>query len=57
MDWYGGNEPFVQVKDGKKHIYKIDGNRMIDMFIHDESTVIATYTDLYYYKDQEVHDE
>lgn len=48
MEWYGGNEPFEEVKDGKKHLYKIDGNRMIDLFIHDESTVIATYTDLSY---------
>ncbi len=46
MDWYGGNEPFTQTKDGKKHLYKIDGNRMIDLFIHDESTVVATYYDL-----------
>ncbi len=45
-DWYGGNEPFTQIKDGKKHIYKIDGNRMIDLFIYDESTVVATYSDL-----------
>jgi len=46
MDWYGGNKPFTQIKDGKKHIYKIDGNRMIDMFIFDESTVLAIYSDL-----------
>jgi len=46
MDWYGGNEPFTMVKDGKEHIYKIDGNRMIDLFIFDESTVVATYYDL-----------
>ncbi len=46
MEWYGGNEPFTQIKNGKKHIYKIDGNRMIDMFIYDEGTVVATYTDL-----------
>jgi len=50
MNWYGGNEPFTQIKDGKKHIYKIDGNRMIDMFIYDEGTVVATYTDLSYNK-------
>jgi len=48
MEWHGGNEPFTQIKDGKKHIYKIDGNRMIDLFIHDEKTVVATYTDLSY---------
>ncbi len=57
MDWYGGNEPFAQVKDGKTHFYKIDGNRMIDFFIHDESTVIATFTDLSYYKEQEAQNE
>lgn len=50
MDWYGGNEPFTQIKDGKKHIYKIDGNRMIDMFIYDDGTVVATFTDLSYNK-------
>lgn len=54
MDWYGGNEPFMQIKDGKKHMYKIDGNRMIDLFIFDESTVVATYTDLSYYGNPEV---
>jgi hypothetical protein len=54
MEWYGGNEPFVQIKDGKKHIYKIDGNRMIDLFIFDESTVLATYTDLSYYGNPEI---
>jgi len=48
MDWYGGNEPFTQIIDGKKHLYKIDGNRMIDLYIHDESTVVATYSDLSY---------
>lgn len=48
MDWYGGNEPFTLIKDGKKHLYKIDGNRMIDLYIHDESTVVATYSDLSY---------
>ena len=28
------------------HYYKIDGNRMIDMFIASERIVVATYTDL-----------
>jgi len=46
MDWYGGNESFTQMRDGKKHLYKIDGNRMIDLFIYDESTVVAIYSDL-----------
>jgi hypothetical protein len=46
MEWYGGNEPFEVTISGKKHIYKIDGNRMIDLFIFNESTVVATYTDL-----------
>lgn len=46
MEWYGGNEPFTMIKDGKEHMYKIDGNRMIDLVIHDESTVVATYYDL-----------
>ena len=50
MEWYGGNEPFTQIKDGKVHLYKIDGNRMIDLFIYDESTVVATYSDLNFYK-------
>ncbi len=54
MDWYGGNEPFTQMKDGKEHLYKIDGNRMIDLFIYDESTVVATYSDLNYYINSEV---
>lgn len=54
MEWYGGNEPFVQIKDGKKHIYKIDGNRMIDLFIFDESTVVATYVDLSHYENPKV---
>lgn len=46
MDWYGGNEPFAQTIDGKKHIFKIDGNRMIDIYIFDESKVAVTFTDL-----------
>lgn len=46
MEWYGGNEIFTQIKDGKMHYYKIDGNRMIDMFIASERIVVATYTDL-----------
>ena len=54
MDWYGGNEPFTQIKDGKKHLYKIDGNRMIDLFIFDESTVVATYSDLNFYNNSKV---
>lgn len=49
MDWYGGNEPFYQIIDGKKHMYKIDGNRMIDLVIHNESTVVAIFSDLSYY--------
>lgn len=48
MDWYGGNKPFTMIKDGKEHLYKIDGNRMIDLYIYDESTVVATYSDLSY---------
>lgn len=54
MDWYGGNEPFTQIKDGKKHLYKIDGNRMIDLIIFDESTVVATYSDLNFYYNSKV---
>jgi hypothetical protein len=46
MSWYGGNEPFVVIEDAKEHIYKIDGNRMIDLFIYNESMVVATFTDL-----------
>jgi hypothetical protein len=49
MEWYGGNEIFTMMKDGKQHYYKIDGNRMIDLFIFDEKTVIALYTDLSHY--------
>lgn len=50
MEWYGGNEPFTQVKDGKKHLYKIDGNRMIDIFINNDRIVVALYSDLFYFK-------
>ena len=46
LEWYGGNEPFAQTINGKKHIFKIDGNRMIDIYIHDESKVAVTFTDL-----------
>jgi hypothetical protein len=46
MEWYGGNEPFTIIKGGKEHLFKIDGNRMIDLFIYDESTVVATFSDL-----------
>jgi hypothetical protein len=46
MDWYGGNDFFAVEQEGKVHLFKIDGNRMIDMFIYSESTVIATFTDL-----------
>ncbi len=48
MDWYGGNPTFKMTKEGVEHTYKIDGNRMIDLYIYDESTVIATYYDLSY---------
>ena len=54
MEWHGGNEPFTQIKDGKKHLYKIDGNRMIDLFIYDEKTLVATYSDLSYNNNPEV---
>ncbi len=46
MDWYGGNEPFTVIKDGKEYLYKIDGNRMIELVVYDLSTVVATYYDL-----------
>jgi hypothetical protein len=46
LDWYGGNEPFPYVKDGKLHYYKIDGNRMIDMYIASDMYVAAMYRDL-----------
>ena len=46
MDWYGGNEPFTLIRDGQKYVYKIDGNRMIELFVYDLSTVVATYYDL-----------
>ena len=46
MDWYGGNEPFTLVRDKKKYLYKIDGNRMIELTTFDLSTVTATYYDL-----------
>jgi len=46
MDWYGGNEPFNVAKDGKEYLYKIDGNRMIELYVYDLSTVVATYYDL-----------
>ena len=46
MNWYGGNEPFTVVIDGKELLYKIDGNRMIELSIYDLSTVTATYYDL-----------
>jgi len=45
-DWYGGNKPFTVMKDGKEYLYKIDGNRMIELSIYDLSTVTATYYDL-----------
>lgn len=46
IDWYGGNQPFSLRKDGKDYLYKIDGNRMIELHIFDLSTVVATYYDL-----------
>jgi hypothetical protein len=46
MDWYGGNEPFKIMRDGKEYIYKIDGNRMIELTVYDLSMVTATYYDL-----------
>ena len=53
MDWYGGNEPFKVVRDGKEYIYKIDGNRMIELAIYDLSMVTATYYDLTHVNFQE----
>lgn len=46
MDWYGGNTPFTVIKDGKEYLYKIDGNRMIELSIYDLSMVTAAYYDL-----------
>lgn len=46
MAWYGGNEPFTVTRDGNKFLYKIDGNRMIELVVYDLSTVVATYYDL-----------
>jgi hypothetical protein len=46
MDWYGGNQPFTVSRDGKQYLYKIDGNRMIELFIYDLSTVVANFYDL-----------
>ena len=46
MEWYGGNEPFKVKRDGKQYLYKIDGNRMIELSIYDLSMVTATYYDL-----------
>lgn len=46
MEWYGGNEPFKVKRDGKECLYKIDGNRMIELSIYDLSSVTATYYDL-----------
>ena len=46
MEWYGGNKPITVIRDNKKYIYKIDGNRMIEVFIYDLSTVAANYYDL-----------
>lgn len=54
MDWYGGNELISGVKNGKEHLYKIDGNRMIDLYIHDEKAVVAVYSDLSYYHNPEL---
>jgi len=45
MDWYGGNEPFTLRKNGKEYIYKIDGNRVIELYVYDLGTVVATYFD------------
>jgi len=49
MGWHGGNEPVTKIVDGKKHYYKVDGNRMIDLFILSERIVAAKYIDLAYY--------
>ena len=46
MEWYGGNQPFKVKRDGKEYLYKIDGNRMIELSIYDLSMVTATYYDL-----------
>ena len=46
MDWYGGNKPFTVRRDGQLYLYKIDGNRMIELYVYDLSTVVATYYDL-----------
>jgi len=54
MDWYGGNEPISVIKEGKEYLYKVDGNRMIEMFIYDQSTVAVTYYDLSHEDNREV---
>jgi hypothetical protein len=50
LNWHGGNKPFAKMVDGKKHYYKVDGNRLIDLFIMNERLVAAKYVDLSYYK-------
>ncbi len=46
MDWYGGNQPFIVSREDKKYLYKIDGNRLIELYVYDLSTVVATYYDM-----------
>jgi hypothetical protein len=49
LNWHGGNKAIPKMVDGKKHYYKVDGNRMIDLFIISERIVAAKYIDLEYY--------
>lgn len=44
--WYPGNAILKQERNGKDFLYKIDGNRMIEVFVDDERKVTAMFTDL-----------
>lgn len=46
VNWYGGNEFIRQKREGKTFFYKVDGNRMIELYVKDEKRVHAIFTDV-----------
>ena len=45
-DWYPGNGFILSNREGQDFYYKVDGNRMIELYVVDERRIAAIYTDL-----------
>ncbi len=45
-NWYPGNHFIKQEREGRDFFYKVDGNRMIELYVRDERRITAIFTDL-----------